>query len=678
MIKIIRNIEESLAVEFALNRLMFQCNQKKVSFELILTYELGKEPQSYSWACKGKQITISASDQSGLMYGILDLETKIKHNESIDDIQNVEVVPLIKERGIKINIPLDSRTPSYSDASDSAFFNVENMWDFDYWKEFLDLMAINKYNVLSLWTLSPFPSLVHIPQYPEIALEDVKVSTRPIKADLPGRFMYTEDMQEGLVTLKKMSMDEKINFWQSVMEYAEDRCIKLLIMTWNIFVYGTEGNPYGITDDQNNPVTKDYIYHGVKALMETYPLLGGIGVTAGENMQRDETDISFIADSYGKAVRDHLRIYPNRDFKFIHRMHYAHYDSIMEEFQDFPCTFGMSFKYSQAHMYSSTKPLFIEEFLKDKDPNLKIWLTLRNDDFYMQRWGNPDFAREYLNNLPVSEMIGYYMGADGYTWGRDYMDLRNTQNPLFIDKMWYMFSIWGNLSYNIKISNQYFMKEIQNRFDIEETGLFTAWQCASDIIPIVNQVHWHDYDFQWYPEGCCMYDFETDKLLFADINEFMTCQSMPGSNYYSISEYSKVVENGGEIVKIDPLSAAKCIWNHGERAISIIKEIRKCNQLSTECIHTLDDIENLSNLGFYYAAKIKAAVCLSRYKLNHQRSYQKLGIEQLKEASKYWEIYSSRSKKMYKPQVFTRLSSYVDLERFDQLAALDVLLAQED
>jgi len=43
----------------------------------------------------------------------------------------------------------------------------------DFWREFLDEMAGHRFNVLSLWSLHPFPSIVKVPEYPDIALDDV-------------------------------------------------------------------------------------------------------------------------------------------------------------------------------------------------------------------------------------------------------------------------------------------------------------------------------------------------------------------------------------------------------------------------------------------------------------------------------------------------------------------------
>ena len=191
--------------------------------------------------------------------------------------------PAPGRRGIKFNIPLDARTPSYSDDSTSGQANIAEMWDMAFWTRFLDEMARHRYNVLSLWSLSPFPSLVKVPEYPKVALADVKRKTGALfDATNQGRDMY--DPAWPLETVKTMTIDEKIAFWRGVMQYAQDRGIDVSVFTWNIFVYGTEASGYGLTAIRRNAATKDYVRKSVRALFNTYPLLAAIGVTSGENM----------------------------------------------------------------------------------------------------------------------------------------------------------------------------------------------------------------------------------------------------------------------------------------------------------------------------------------------------------------------------------------------------------
>jgi len=120
--------------------------------------------------------------------------------------------PHIAQRGIKFNIPLDARTPSYSDNSDAAQNNIAEMWSFDFWREFLDHMARHRYNVLSLWNLHPFPSMVRVAEYPEVALDDVKRNHREDGRQLlgSGHDMVRPEILANLETVRSLTMADKI------------------------------------------------------------------------------------------------------------------------------------------------------------------------------------------------------------------------------------------------------------------------------------------------------------------------------------------------------------------------------------------------------------------------------------------------------------------------------------
>lgn len=679
--KLITDIKITNPLKWALDKLEFS------DIQLILKKNILLSIQSYNRKIDNG-IVLEASDDAGFMYGILDIADALRKGEQLEE---VSVTPYLTNRGIKFNIPLDARTPSYSDASTSATKNIPHMWEMDFWHDFLDRMAENKYNVLSLWSLSPFPSLVRIPEFPNACIDDVKITARSFKAELSGKNIYDEDHRKNLITVKKMTMDEKIRFWQEVMEYAANRCIRVFLFTWNLFVYGTEDSGYGITEDQNNPVTKEFVYYGTKALMDTYPLLAGIGVTAGENMTFNgssiddkttfsSTDIGFIRETYGRGIEDYLKEHPERDFTMIHRMQMARYDKIMEAYEGFPGKFEISFKYSQAHMYSSTKPNFIQDFLAEKAPNVKVWLTVRNDDYYMYRWGNPEFARDYLANMPMDCLNGFYMGPDGFTWGRDYIERNDNAHPLFVDRMWYMFKIWGQLSYNLSLTEDYFKKELKARFALSDEGaevLFTAWKEVSQIIPELNCTHWHHFDFQWYPEGCCMYLHKpVDKITFANINEFVECEAMTYSEYASVQEYADSIVNKTELKKISPVSQAESILNHVERTEATFEKLEGLSS-DKEYGKTINDIRAMALLGHYYGLKEQAAISLALYRRNKDESLREDAVAKLTEALPFWKQYSAMSVAAYIPQVLTRLCGKVHVQEFDELAELDILLAAE-
>ena len=97
----------------------------------------------------------------------------------------------------------------------------------------------------------------------------------------------TDKMLKNHEVVKKMTIDQKIVFWRKVMEMARDRGIEVYWFTWNIFMHGEQGK-YGITTSRSNETTVKYMRASVRELVLTYPLLAGIGITAGENMGKGE------------------------------------------------------------------------------------------------------------------------------------------------------------------------------------------------------------------------------------------------------------------------------------------------------------------------------------------------------------------------------------------------------
>ncbi len=145
--------------------------------ESVQNYNFQLKPEGFSILVdKKSKIWLVGGDYAGVMYGELELAEQIKLF-GINGIQSSNQNPYMEKRGIKFNIPLDVRTPSYTDMSDAGQNNIVEMWNFGFWKELIDNLAANRYNLISIWSLHPFPSMIKVPEYPEIALDEVKRST---------------------------------------------------------------------------------------------------------------------------------------------------------------------------------------------------------------------------------------------------------------------------------------------------------------------------------------------------------------------------------------------------------------------------------------------------------------------------------------------------------------------
>ncbi|MCL5745405.1 MAG: carbohydrate-binding family 6 protein [Acidobacteria bacterium] len=642
---------------------------------IVLDARGSGDPQSYAIRKRGATYVVLADGAPGAMYGGLDLAEAIRLG-TLAGLKDAGHVPHIAKRGIKFNIPLDARTPSYSDAGDSAQQNIPEMWSRAFWTEFLDEMARDRYNVLSLWSLNPFPSIVKVPEYPDVALADVKRTTMMFEDQRHnGTNMGSPEIFAHLETVRKMTIEEKIKFWRDVMQYAHDRGIEVYLFTWNIFTFGEAGK-YGITSDQTNPTTIDYFRKSVRQAILTYPLLAGIGITAGENMPVKSGDFSkekWLWKTYGEGIRDALKLQPQRQFRLIHRQHQTSLKTILNEWKDLPATFEMSYKYSVAHMYSYPAPPFAKNDILDEMPaNLRLWMTVRNDDIYSFRWGDPEYARAYIRNLPgADKMTGFYMGPDGYTWGREFVSREpDTPRELVMKKQWYSFMLWGRLSFDPTLPDALFERTLATRFpEVPGAKLYAASSYASKIIPRATTFNWGPIDIRWFPEACSAHA----KLGgFYTVERFMKGQSMPGAGVLSIPEYLKALD-GQRIEGMTPPQVAAELKSNAAKTLRLVSELRPVK--SKELRFTLGDYEAMAHLGNYYAEKILGATDLALFDRSGDAEQKQSAITHLRAALEHWRKYAATATSQYKPQLLTRIG-YFDLNQITSKVEQDIAAAE--
>ncbi len=573
---------------------------------------------------------VVGADSAGVLYGGLELAEVIRCS-GLEAVQTVDQNPYMPLRGIKFNCPLDERTPTYSNHhGDAQIKNVMVMWDLNFWKAYIDDLARFRYNHLSLWNLHPFPSMVRVPGYEKVALDDVVSTTET----------------------RKMTMDEKIAFWREVMSYAKNRNVAVYVVTWNIFIPGEDGiqstkGQYGLTPKFDNPVTTDYFRKSVKQMLLTYPDLAGIGLTAGERMPglTPEQKETWVFNTYGQGVLEAAAAQPGRKFKLIHRQHQTGAEQMAKTFKaviDQPdIDFLFSFKYAQAHVFSSTRQPFADRYVKQLGGLKTLW-TLRNDDNFYFRWGAPDFVREFLQRIPYDVSAGYYYGSDGYVWGREFLS-KEPETPRQLDqaKHWYHWMLWGRLGYDSELTNERITQILGARFpQVPARDLFTAWQEASMIYPITTGFHWGALDFQWYIEACLSRSSSSEtESGFHDVNRFITLGTHPGTDNVSIPDYVKAMAAGKPLTGTTPLQVSQQLHDRADQALKILEGFPQVTD--KELRLTLGDIRAMAALGKYYGHKIRGATELAVYRNNKQQAHQDAAIQELTQAAKYWERYTT-------------------------------------
>ncbi len=679
----ISNAKVDFAVEEikqALSQNEIEVSKIEISFQVVPDGLIEREGFQISTEGNTK-IIVRASDPAGAMYGGLELAEQIRLY-GWEGVTATQQNPHMEMRGVKFNIPLDARTPSYSDASDAGQNNIETVWDFEFWKRYIDNLAKHRYNYISLWSLHPFPSLVKVPSYPDIALDDVWKSTAKWNEnyDLNGPGLDDSLLLSNPAIIKSISIDQKIEFWRKVMAYGKIRNIDFHIITWNIFTNGINGK-YGITDDSKNEVTRDYFKESIKQLFITYPDLQGIGLATGENMRglttEEKEDWAF--ESYAKGLLEAAKEMPDRQFTFIHRQHQTGAKDILTRFSELTeqpnIDFTFCFKYAKAHVYSAVEQPFHHEYVNDIQGQETLW-GLRNDDIYYFRWGAPDFVRSFIQHIPTGDITkGIYYGSDQWIWGKDFLS-RNTpgdSTQLEIEKHWYQWMLWGRLSYDPSITNERFTAILKHRYPAADaTLLFTAWQQASMTYPITTGFHWGALDFQWYIEGCRSRPAQANNETgFHDVNRFITLLTHPMSGYQSIPDF---IKEGKQSDLLTPFEVSDLLHQKMDSAMALVSKIKK-DQSELDVV--IDDIQTISYLGKYYAFKIAGSTYTALFRQTKDAKYRVQAMDELTQALTYWKKYTALASVRNKNPLWTNRVGYVDWNKTTEWVAHDIILCQQ-
>lgn len=585
--------------------------------------------------CSGKLCHIVVGgDETGAMYGVMELAERL-YLDGWGKKYTVTQSPYIRYRGMKLNMPLDRRIPTYVGgwSSNSTKHAIPDVWDMGFWRELIDTQARARYNMLSVWVHHPFPALVRVPEYPDACLPDIE-----------GFWGYSDDLGH----------EERVSFWREVMRYAHSRGMKFYFFNWNIYVdYAKDVYPE-ITREQDNQVTVDYTYRSMMALMDTYPELDGFGVSGGDGMAsysdvRGNSEWTYSV--YGRAVLDYCREHPERKFNLIHRRLgttpdiwneiYSPLDSLENVTREFSC------KYSQAHMYSTTSPQWsVYDIERLRQLGRKTWLTVRNDDYFYFDWGDHAFVREYIKNIPDKETVtGIYIGSDGYTPARAYLckdeDLKKMTD---VQRRWYMETLWGRISYDPDIDNSTLAGLIGMRYpQADAMELFEAWTLASRSLPRVTELVVNDWDldFEWYPEACSSDPGRCTG--FRTIDDFAHLASpAKGSCLCGIIDSAEGRTDG----RVSTYDLADTMRQDAEAAIRLLDGIRSHG--NKELDFKIANIRQMAYLSMYYSYKIKGATF--RYAGDTVAARDELG-----HACDYWRLYTALMEEYYIPDSFRNI-----------------------
>ena len=435
-------------------------------------------------------LMIRAKDATGAMYGLLDLGEQLEMGATLDSVEDRTSSPRFPFRALKLNLPWSS----YRDG-DALNLHTGTLKDIRFWEAFLDMMAGNRYNAVTLWNLHPWPYLIK-----------------------PTNFPLASPFND-----KEMAQWQKL--WHGIFRMAQERGIKPYLVNWNIYVneeFRANYDKDAATDKEywgggsTSELVKRYNRECVTQVINEYPNLGGLGTSAGDRMKgmTPQEAQDWITDVYYQGMKD-----ASRHVEFIHRAAFRGEDAdiisrrTMEAANiDKPIWAELKFNWSHGlstpklvHIHGDGGPQGADKYYSPAPKEYKITWMIRNEDIVVLRWGQADFIRKHIAQNGHDYVGGYFFGSETYIPAKDYIHQEGHQHVAWkyeFQRKWLMFMEWGRLLYDPDTSDKVF----ENAFDKKYgqgvgEALFKAWEAASIAALRFAQIAPSSWDYTLYQEG---------------------------------------------------------------------------------------------------------------------------------------------------------------------------------
>jgi hypothetical protein len=597
------------------------------------------KPEAYRIVSQNNKVEITGGDAVGLMYGLLEVKNQLKAGATT--IESKEESPNLMFRAIKFNLPWDSyrRSPALD-------LHYETCRDTIFWKNFLDMMAENRFNKLTLWNLHPFNYLVKTEKYPEAS------------------------------GFNDQELAEWQKFWHTLFRMAKDRGIETYLVNWNIFVspefakahnvcdYCIEGK-YNVPVGDTSEIIKDYTRESVKAVIDTYPDLTGLGITLGEGMggMTPEERAQWILESFIDGAR-----MASRKIKFIYRVPLSAGTgsggstsvevekmtrATLDTLTCFDGPINIELKFNWSHAFSTPHLVKVhggklnDVYWNPIPTNHYLAWMMRNEDFFMLRWGQTEFLRRHIDKNVHPHVNGYFVGSETYIPAKDYMTaLPGTNNKYAFERQWMYYKTLGRIYYNPATPDQTFIDEFEQRFPKLGKTLFHAQQKASKVPLVVASWFNGTWDMAIYTEGMMQTISTNGKKSFKLIPLEVIADKIPmDPEYISIDDFL-ANETSIEKGKISPVHLADSLAQLCNMAIDEVKKIKTDKDVNL--LYEVSDIKAWSYIGLYFSNKLRASVDYKRYKASNNKKDLENAIEWLTKATQNWSSLVEVTSPVYK------------------------------
>ncbi|HMG92069.1 MAG TPA: hypothetical protein VK589_18560 [Chryseolinea sp.] len=635
----IRQIEKAIQKKAASQKVIV--STKEQGADVIVKVESGNPgliDGGYSIKHQGKSILVIANDEAGAMYATMEIAEHLTTGKKLQDFKDKLYNPRLSVRAVKFNLPWSPyRTGKVMEQ------HYEVCRDLGFWQSFLDEMALNRFNVLSLWNVHPFSYMV-----------------KPI--NFPKANSFTDQ-----------EMKSWKDFWTSLFRMAKDRGIETFIVNWNIAVSPEFASAYGVKErNDTSAVVKKYTWEVVTQVINEYPDLSGIGITLADWMSNFRSANSPLPEMNAKDREDWIDETvvagvkaANREVKFLHRSVLSADPAEMRRVIDnaqFKDTTLVEVKFNWSHGHSTPLLAITHDAHSGKvdngywspmPKNYRIQWMIRNEDFFILRWGQSEFIRKHITRNTQPYVNGYFVGSEGYIPAKDFSHVENKHKnwKYAFEKQWLFYKVWGRLLYDPATPDELFASAFDDRYGkgLGKT-LMNAYNLAGRMPLRLASFHSATWDYTLYSEGF-LAPFAPPAGLYDKVSSFISIDELIDHptldpRYLSIPAYvQNAIASKTPGDKTTPGQLADSLEADGDQILKATQTLR--SKASGALLCELDDLDTWAYLSKYFATKIRAGIALHTFRTSNAKSEQEKSVKLLSDCLTYWKKISEITKGHY-------------------------------
>lgn len=658
-------------VDYGLAQLTAASGRPATELNLHLETVTALGPEGFALVQSNGKLLVQGGDARGLMYGLLDVSEQLRRGTALATIPPRTERARLPFRAIKFNLPFAAyRT------GPSIELHQDTCRDVRFWTAFLDMMAANRFNTLTLWSLHPFHYLTVPKSFPEAQ------------------------------SFSSAELAEYRTLFSRIFALAKERGIETYLVNWNTFVspgfarahnlatYSLEWRHFG--DGPKDKLVEAYTRECVQQTLDEYPDLTGLGITLGERMggldpaeRRQWLDNAFFAGM--QAAR--------RPAKFLYRaplsadtksggttseendrLTRAQIENLGGKIQ---IPVSVEFKFNWSHGHSSPQLFLVhggklsDAYWNPPPKNYQVVWTVRNEDFHVLRWGDPQFIRDFVQHNGAAHVGGALLGSEVFVPAKDYTSLDGPWKTWRYDfeRQWLMYALWGRLLYNPATPDTALAALFSDRFGTASSSdLLAAWSHASRTPLRFASFHQGRIDGSLYTEAFSSWSDRGAALRFFDVNNLIT-HPVLDSRYVNIADF---VQAGQTVAsdKISPLALADTLDRDLAEVTRLVTAIRARSTPSPTLDAELTDLECWAAFGNYLAEKIRGGVALAAFRTTHAAANQAAAVQHLERALVHWKSLAALGARYNKEDILFHTHAPFSWKRQIEDVARDIEIAR--